>query len=186
MDGDFLPALPSQLLAEGRVSNVTTMILWCDADVQIHTPLNIVSEQDTSNFFTVCLPRLSNQSISDLLSSYSVTDFEHSPDTNLTREFFGCARIYQDVLMACQPIGYGKSLAARGNIVYLIDQGPKRHYLEFDLVSLGSLDLGQSTYLNLRTLLEICCTTTMSTVTLPTLQQRTIGLNNKKLDLGQH
>lgn len=122
VDGDFLPAPPSQLLAEGRFFNVTTMILWCDASMQIDTPLNIISEQDTFDFFAPYLPGLSNQSISDLLSFHPVTDFEHIPDVNLTKGFLRCARIYQDVLVTCQPIGYSKSLAVRSNNVYLIDQ----------------------------------------------------------------
>lgn len=141
VDGDFLPAAPSQLMSEGRFArNITTMILWCDADMQIYTPPNIVTEQDTFDFFRVYLPGFSNKSISDMLALYPPSDFQASTDSNLTSEFFRCAQIYRDVLMTCEPLGYGQSLAAYGSTVYLIDQNAT--ILSPILASLGSPGLG--------------------------------------------
>lgn len=140
VDGDFLPAAPSQLLAEGRFSNVTTMVLWCDADMQIYTPPTIATKQDVFDFFSLVLPAFTSQSITDMLALYPSTDFEDNPDSNLTKEFYRCARIYRDLWMTCQPIGYAESLAAQGNVVYLIDQNAT--IMSPILASLGNPGLG--------------------------------------------
>ena len=56
VDGDFLPAPPSQLLAEGRSANITTMILWAEDDVEYYAPMDITTEEDTHDFVASYLP----------------------------------------------------------------------------------------------------------------------------------
>lgn len=140
VDGDFLPAAPSELLAKGKFANVTTMILWADADVQYYTPMDISTVQDTRDFIASYLPALTNQSINDMLALYPSSDFQDNPSANHTREFYRSARMFRDVLMTCQPIGYGENLARLGNFVYLIDQN--QTLLSPILASLGSPGLG--------------------------------------------
>jgi len=140
VDGDFLPAPPSQLLAEGRFANVTTMILWVENDLQYFTPMDITTEQDTYDFVASYLPGFTNQSIQDMLALYPSSDFHDNPAANLSQEFYRSARIFRDVLMTCQPIGYGEHLARMGNLVYLVDQN--QTMLSPILASLGYPGLG--------------------------------------------
>lgn len=140
VDGDFLPAAPSQLLAENRFANVTTMILWCENDLTFFTPMDIVSEADTFAFVASYQPAMSNASITDLLNLYPPSDFSDNPAANLSAQFFRSARIFRDILMTCQPIWYGENLARAGNDVYLIDQN--QTLLDPILASLGSPGLG--------------------------------------------
>ena len=120
VDGDFLPAAPSVLLAQGKFANITTMILWANDDLQYYTPLTISTVQDTIDFVGGYLPNMNNASIQGLLELYPSTDFEDQ--ANHTREFYRSARIFRDVLMTCQPIWYGEYLARANNTVYLVDQ----------------------------------------------------------------
>jgi len=122
VDGDFLPAAPSQLLAEGQFANVTTMILWVEDDLGFYTPTDITTEEDTFDFVATYLPAFTNQSIQDLLALYPSSDFQKNAEANHAREFYRSARLFRDVLMTCQPIDYGEHLSRTGNQVYLIDQ----------------------------------------------------------------
>lgn len=140
VDGDFLPAAPSQLLAENRFANVTTMILWCEDDMTVFTPMNIVSEADTFNFVASYLPAMSNASIVDLLNLYPLSDFMDNPTANLSAQFYRSARIFRDILMTCQPIGYGENLARAGNDIYFLQQN--QTLLDPILASLGAPGLG--------------------------------------------
>lgn len=140
VDGDFLPAAPSELLVQGRFANVTTMILWAEDDVEFYTPPDISTPEDTYNFVASYLPAMTNQSIEDMLALYPSSDFQDNPAANHTREFYRSARLFRDVIMTCQPIYYGETLAKAGNIVYLADQNETM--LAPILASLGSPGLG--------------------------------------------
>lgn len=120
VDGDFLPAPPSELLAQGRFANVTTMILWANDDMQYYTPTTINTTQDTYNFVQAYQPAMNSTSINGLLALYPSSDF--TGNANLSQEFFRSARIFRDIIMTCQPIWYGQYLANAGNVVYLVDQ----------------------------------------------------------------
>ena len=140
VDGDFLPAAPSELLAQGRFANVTTMILWADNDMQFFTDPAIATEEDTRAFVSGYQPAMTNQSINDLLALYPSSDFQDDTAANLSREFYRSAQIFRDIIMTCQPIYYGETLAKAGNTVYLADQN--QTLLTPILASLGFPGLG--------------------------------------------
>ncbi|KAI1376917.1 carboxylesterase family protein [Hypoxylon crocopeplum] len=122
VDGDFLPAAPSALIAAHRFANVTTMMGWCEDDVTFFTDFDIVTAADTRDFVQSYIPTLSSSNVDTLLSLYPASDFPASPaSTNLSSEFYRSARIFRDILMTCEPVLYGASLAAAGNDVYLYD-----------------------------------------------------------------
>ncbi|KAI0838878.1 carboxylesterase family protein [Hypoxylon sp. FL0890] len=121
VDGDFLPAPPSQLIAEGKFANVTTMMGWCEDDVAFFTDTNIRTPQDTRNFIQSYLPDLSSSNVDALLSLYPSTEFTAYKAGNLSSEFYRSARIFRDILMTCEPVYYSSALAAAGNNVYLYD-----------------------------------------------------------------
>lgn len=121
VDGDFLPAPPSQLLREGRFSNVTTMIGWCEDDVTFFTDTEIKSPADTHKFISSYVPDVSEPNIEKLLSLYPSSEFSENEEQGLSAEFYRSARIFRDILMVCQPVWYGEQLADRRNEVFLYD-----------------------------------------------------------------
>lgn len=121
VDGDFLPAAPSQLIREHRFSNVTTMMGWCDDDVTFFTDANITTAQDTYDFLRAYAPDVSPDNISKLMALYPASDFPANAAANASSEFYRSARIFRDIVMTCQPLGYAEQIAAAGNTVYLYD-----------------------------------------------------------------
>jgi carboxylesterase type B len=49
VDGDFLPAAPSQLIAEGRIGNATYMTGWAEDDMNFYTNTSIATAKDTDD-----------------------------------------------------------------------------------------------------------------------------------------
>ncbi|KAJ7894096.1 putative lipase [Mycena leptocephala] len=121
VDGDFLPAPPSELIREGRFVNVTVMSGWTQDDVAFFTDPNITTAEDTKNFIGSYLSDLSSTNLKHLLSLYPVTEFTANPSANLSSEFYRSAAIFRDILMLCMPMWFGEALAARGNNVYHYD-----------------------------------------------------------------
>ncbi|KAI1105192.1 carboxylesterase family protein [Jackrogersella minutella] len=118
VDNDFLPAAPSQLIAERRFAKVTAMMGWCQDDVALFTDTSIATANDTRAFIQGYLPSLSSANLDALLALYPSVEFAA---TELSAEFWRTARIFRDVLMTCEPVYYGGALAAAGNDVYLYD-----------------------------------------------------------------
>ncbi|KAJ4319815.1 hypothetical protein N0V84_006196 [Fusarium piperis] len=121
VDGDFLPAPPSQLLKEGRFSNVTTMIGWCEDDVTFFTDTEIKTPEDTLKFISSYVPDVTESNIDKLLSLYPSSEFLENKEQELSAEFYRSARIFRDILMVCQPAWYGESLSSQRNEVFLYD-----------------------------------------------------------------
>ncbi|KAF2821431.1 alpha/beta-hydrolase [Ophiobolus disseminans] len=111
VDGDFLPAAPSHLLAEGKFGNATFMTGWTQDDLNFYTNTSIATEKDTYNFIRAYLPGLTEDSLYDLLNLYSVEEFTAPPNSTLKPEFYRSARIFRDVIMVCPSLLYGNAVA---------------------------------------------------------------------------
>lgn len=121
VDGDFLPAAPSQLVKEHRFADVTTMIGWCQDDVTFFTDTSIKTPDETFKFISSYLPDVTAKNVKKLLSLYPASDFPPDTSAGWSSEFFRAARIFRDVLMTCQPLWYGEHIAAAGNDVFLYE-----------------------------------------------------------------
>ena len=121
VDGDFLPAPPSQLARERRFANVTTMMGWCQDDVSFFTDPSITTAKDTRDFIQGYIPTMTADNVDRLLGLYPVAEFPDDKAANLSSEFHRAARIFRDILMTCQPMGYAEHIAAAGNTVYLYE-----------------------------------------------------------------
>ncbi|KAI1426132.1 putative lipase [Xylaria sp. FL1777] len=121
VDGDFLPAAPSQLIKEGRFANVTTMIGWCNNDLTAFTDTTISTEEQAHDFIQNYVPTMSSANVDKLLALYPISDFQANEAANLSSQFYRAAQAFRDILMVCQPIFYAENLARRGNNVYLYD-----------------------------------------------------------------
>ncbi|KAF1847553.1 alpha/beta-hydrolase [Cucurbitaria berberidis CBS 394.84] len=105
VDGDFLPAPPSQLIAEGRFGNATFMSGWTQDDLNYYTDASIASADDTYKFMRAYLPGMPEDSLETLLDMYPVEEF--APGKDLSSEFYRAARIFRDILMVCPSIHLG-------------------------------------------------------------------------------
>ncbi|KAI0816484.1 putative lipase [Xylaria sp. FL0064] len=121
VDGDFLPAAPSQLIKEGRFAKVTTMIGWCNNDLTLFTDTTITTDEQAHDFIQSYVPTMTSANVDKLLSLYPVSDFEANEAANFSSQFYRTAQAFRDILMVCQPIFYAENPAKRGNDVYLYD-----------------------------------------------------------------
>ncbi|KAI0437516.1 putative lipase [Xylaria telfairii] len=121
VDGDFLPAAPSQLIKEGRFANVTTMIGWCDNDLTLFTDSAISTEEEVHDFIQGYVPDMTAANVDKLLSLYPISEFSPNEAANKSSQFYRAAQVFRDILMVCQPMFYAEKLAKRGNDVYLYD-----------------------------------------------------------------
>lgn len=123
VDGDFLPAPPSQLALEGRFGNATYTMGWTEGDVNFFTDFSIATDNDTVNFLLNYLPATWANSgrgwVGRLLELYPVSDFKAPPNTNLTVEFYRAARVFRDILMVCEPIFMAQAMKKKGLDVYM-------------------------------------------------------------------
>ncbi|KAF1917433.1 Alpha/Beta hydrolase protein [Ampelomyces quisqualis] len=109
VDGDFLPAAPSQLIAEGRIGNATFMTGWAEDDMNFYTNTSIATAKHTYDFIRAYLSGLTESSLDDLLNLYPIAEF--TPGTNLSAEFYRSSRIFRDVLMVCPSLHLGEAVA---------------------------------------------------------------------------
>ena len=125
-DGDFVPDVPSVLMAEHRFANITTIIGWCDNDAVLFVPTDNNTPQDTEKWVRLYLPAFTEANLQKLLSLYPSSDFYTTYFANgkvkLHSEVYRVGRIFRDILFTCQPIYYGQVLAEAGNPVYFFDQ----------------------------------------------------------------
>lgn len=121
VDGDFLPAPPSQLIKEGRVAKVTMAMGWCQDDTTRFVDPKIKTDADTRSYIGDYAPGISTNNLDKILSLYHISEFPENNATGLSGEFYRTGRILRDILMTCQPFYYAKHLNAAGSKVYLYD-----------------------------------------------------------------
>jgi carboxylesterase type B len=108
VDDDFLPAPPSQLIAEGRFGNATFMSGWMQGDLNVYTNTSIKTSDDTYAFIRGYLPAMSEDKLTELLDMYPEEEFTASGD--LAAEFYRSARIFRDILMVCPSLHLGAAI----------------------------------------------------------------------------
>ena len=117
VDGDFLPAAPSQLIAEGRFAKVPTMAGWCEGDGNFFVG-NPKTDQDVHDYFKAYLPGFTTDNLNKLLDLYPVSDFSANPSAGLSAQLYRAGRMLRDILFTCQPIHFGEAIQAAGQDVY--------------------------------------------------------------------
>jgi carboxylesterase type B len=123
VDGDFIPAPPSQLLREGRFARgLNTMIGWADEDLTVYMAVlgpTLATEEESRQFVSNYLPGVSSANIDKLMALYPVSEFR--PQENLTAIFYRTARIYRDIIVTCLPLWYGEQVSRYEGEVFLYD-----------------------------------------------------------------
>jgi carboxylesterase type B len=120
VDGDFLPAAPSQLIRDGRFATVpndvrAVMLGWCEDDVGQFTDSSIKTADDTRDFIGEFASGISSSNLDILLALYPISDFVGHPAAGLSAEFYRANRILRDIMMVCQPVYLGSALTAAAN-----------------------------------------------------------------------
>ncbi|CAI4214948.1 unnamed protein product [Parascedosporium putredinis] len=115
VDGDFLPAAPSELIRDGRLAIVPTMFGWTDKDLNIYVSTDVKTAEQTHELISAYLPGVTSDNIDTLLSLYPVSDFEAGSSEDLVPEFHRSARIVRDIIMSCEPLFYAQQLRKHGN-----------------------------------------------------------------------
>jgi carboxylesterase type B len=150
VDGDILPAAPSQLLSEGRFAAVTTIMGYTEDDTAPFTDIIIKTANQTKTFFRDYAPAMSNSHLEHLLSLYPVEEFTANSAANLSAEYYRSARILRDILMVCEPLLYGQALTKRGQDVYYYDQNQtvvNKPLEALDLPGLGVVHTSEFAYM---------------------------------------
>jgi carboxylesterase type B len=140
VDGDILPAAPSQLLSEGRFAAIPAIMGYTEDDTSPFVDIIIKAANETRTFFRDYAPAMSDKNLEHLLSLYPIEEFAANPAANLSAEYYRSARILRDILMVCEPLLYGDALTKRGQDVYFYDQN--QTIVDAALESLGLPGLG--------------------------------------------
>ena len=121
VDEDFLPAAPSQLIAERRFAKTSTMIGCCEDDGNLFVPRTLDSDMAVLECFSSYLPGMTFANVRKLLSLCPVSDFSTNSSANLSAQYYRAGRIMRDILFTCQRFYYGQALADAGNTFFLYD-----------------------------------------------------------------
>ncbi|CAK3744481.1 Hypothetical predicted protein [Lecanosticta acicola] len=126
VDGDFLPAAPSELIGTGRVYNVSAIAGWCNNDAVPFVSLSSQTPNGTYEWFKEYLPDFTLSNLNKLLDLYPSSEFPPSRSANgsveVSTETLRAARILRDIVFVCQAVFLGEALQKSGNSFYLYDQ----------------------------------------------------------------
>ncbi|KAF2166663.1 hypothetical protein M409DRAFT_66636 [Zasmidium cellare ATCC 36951] len=115
VDGDFLPAAPSNLIATGQFYNISMIAGWCQDDANQFV-----------DFFRAYLPGFTTENLDNLLALYPISELQaaYFPNGSLEQpsELCRAGRIVRDILFVCQAVNLGAGLHKAGNKVYFYDQ----------------------------------------------------------------
>lgn len=113
VDGDFIPAAPSQLISQGRFTQMPIVAGWTRDDATGGTPFTIATDADTRAFISTFYPYLRPKTLETLFGLYPVSDFTNrATDPNaFSAEFYRSAQIYRDIFFVCPSLYFGYAMA---------------------------------------------------------------------------
>ncbi|CAK1362508.1 unnamed protein product [Cercospora beticola] len=125
VDGDFVPDVPSQLIAQGRMADVALILGWTAQDgVPFATGNNITAQE----FMRHYLPALEPPTVDKVLELYPASDFRPSYRPNgtisLSVEDYRAAQVMRDVAFTCSAVDFAQGLSriqSAGNQVFLYE-----------------------------------------------------------------
>ena len=123
VDGDFLPAAPSTLLAKGSFhKNISIISGWTYNDGSIFTPPTLGSSEEVDGFIQVSYPGFNAMTRRVILSLYPLRDFVQQAEAlKCSPYFLQAAQIYRDCNFACQSINVAKYNSREGGNSWLYE-----------------------------------------------------------------
>ena len=141
VDGDFIPAAPSALIASGQFApNVSLIQGWNRNDGSIFTSTAISNATAVEEFIRSDRSDISTFSLSQLLAQYPITDFAPLAASNTSAYFFQAAQILRDLTFTCPAIQFAQATARKGARAYLYELNQTSFDNEFagiDLAEFG-------------------------------------------------
>jgi carboxylesterase type B len=122
VDGDFLPAAPSQLYRTGQVSKVPLIIGWNHNDGSLFTSPTIETEEDVVSDLMLVFPTISNATIQELLLLYPSQEFQADPADSITVEFARASEIVRDILFTCPSLFLASQVGGPSVFIYELNQ----------------------------------------------------------------
>lgn len=113
VDGSFIPAAPSELVRDGRFTQMPIVVGWTRNDATLFTPFDIETDADTRDLFGSYYTYLSEANFEELMDLYPVGDFSANMTANLSAEFYRSAEIFRDVLLTCPSFYFGHAMAEK-------------------------------------------------------------------------
>lgn len=110
VDGDFLPAPPSQLIRESRFGNASMVMGWTQDDMTPYTDKLITTPGQTQMFILRYLRHVPSTVVQRFLESYDVIGFEPPLGSALSAEFYRTARIFRDLVMVYPTLYFAEGI----------------------------------------------------------------------------
>lgn len=123
VDGDYIPAAPSQLMRSGRFhKNISIISGFCYDDGSLFVPPTLNSSDEVYGYLQVAYPNLNASTLSTLISMYPANDFAaEAKSVKISPYFEQAAKIYRDVNFACPAIEYAHRVTEYGSPSYLYE-----------------------------------------------------------------
>lgn len=113
IDGDFLPAAPSDLVRTGSFLQMPIVVGWTRNDATLFTSSAIKTDADTRDFVGSYYPFLNSTNFEILMDLYPVSKFAANTTANLSAEFYRSAEIFRDILLTCPSFYFGHAMAEK-------------------------------------------------------------------------
>ncbi|KAF5876870.1 putative carboxylesterase type b protein [Botrytis fragariae] len=115
VDQDFLPQKASRLLAQGKFAKLPIAGGWMEDDATLFTSTTIDTANDTRNFLSNLYRDVNTTTFDELLDLYPVSEFQADLSANLSAEYYRCAQIFRDILLACPTVLFSQAMAKKYN-----------------------------------------------------------------------
>lgn len=113
IDGNFIPAAPSDLVRTGNFTQMPIVVGWTRNDATLFTSSAIETDADTRDFVGSYYPFLTSANFETLMDLYPASDFAANTTANLSAEFYRSAEIFRDILLTCPSFYFGHAMAEK-------------------------------------------------------------------------
>ncbi|BCR98733.1 uncharacterized protein AKAW2_40416A [Aspergillus luchuensis] len=143
IDGDVLPARPSELLRAGKfVKDIPIIASWVANDGAWYAPQTTSTDDEVLASFGLWLSKLSPSTKERLLDSYPVTDFAHmvreSYDGPISPQYYRAAQMNRDIWFTCPVLDFAWQYAQRGwtttSKIWLYEHNATRYAPVFEMM----------------------------------------------------
>ncbi|THV50154.1 hypothetical protein BGAL_0163g00220 [Botrytis galanthina] len=115
VDQDFLPQKASKLLAQGKFAKLPIIGGWMEDDATLFTSTTIETANDTRDFLSNLYRDVNTSTFDELLDLYPVSEFQADSSANLSAEYYRCAQIFRDILLACPTVLFSQAMGKKYN-----------------------------------------------------------------------
>ncbi|KAI2891886.1 hypothetical protein CBS63078_9585 [Aspergillus niger] len=143
IDGDFLPARPSELLRAGNfVKDIPIIASWVANDGAWYAPPPTSTDEEVLASFGLWLSKLSTSTKARLLDLYPITDFAHmireSYDGHISPQYYRAAQMNRDIWFTCPVLDFAWQYFQKGGSasskIWLYEHNATRYAPVFEVM----------------------------------------------------